>query len=375
MPDYEITDPNGQKFVITAPEGATEAQVLEYAQANMPKERRRAQWGDAGSMLSAADAFGAVNAALDKLSFGAGAKVTDAAAQVLPPEAAAAAGAAANVATGQAIPMAVGGAGGLLAKAPLRGTAEWLMQSALKPTVKALKNEGVTGVSAPRAIDTMLEEGITVSRGGIEKLQGKIDALSSSITDALKNSGASVDRNAIAARLQDVISRIERTSLNPQDRVAEVERIYTQVLSDTSKGRFIPVERAQEIKQGIYQMLKDKYGQLGSDSVEAQKALARGAKEEISAAVPGVAQLNAKEAELINALQLAQHRAFVTGNKDIGGLAWLTLNPAQFAAFMADRSPLFKSIVAQMMNKASQNAPGLGAAAGAAMSPNNAPQQ
>jgi len=32
MPDYEITSPDGKKFVVTAPEGATQEQVLTYAQ-------------------------------------------------------------------------------------------------------------------------------------------------------------------------------------------------------------------------------------------------------------------------------------------------------------------------------------------------------
>jgi hypothetical protein len=32
MPDYEITSPSGQKFVVTAPEGATQEQVMAYAQ-------------------------------------------------------------------------------------------------------------------------------------------------------------------------------------------------------------------------------------------------------------------------------------------------------------------------------------------------------
>lgn len=36
MPDFEITAPNGQRFVVTAPEGASQDEVLRYAQQNMP---------------------------------------------------------------------------------------------------------------------------------------------------------------------------------------------------------------------------------------------------------------------------------------------------------------------------------------------------
>jgi len=37
MADFDITSPDGQTFRVTAPEGATEAEIMAYAQANMPK--------------------------------------------------------------------------------------------------------------------------------------------------------------------------------------------------------------------------------------------------------------------------------------------------------------------------------------------------
>ena len=38
MPEFEITSPDGKKFIVTAPDGASEADILKYAQANMPKD-------------------------------------------------------------------------------------------------------------------------------------------------------------------------------------------------------------------------------------------------------------------------------------------------------------------------------------------------
>ena len=37
MPTYEITSPDGRRFQVTAPEGATQDQVLAYAQQNYSK--------------------------------------------------------------------------------------------------------------------------------------------------------------------------------------------------------------------------------------------------------------------------------------------------------------------------------------------------
>ena len=36
MPDFEVTSPQGQKFIVTAPPGATQDQILAYAKQNMP---------------------------------------------------------------------------------------------------------------------------------------------------------------------------------------------------------------------------------------------------------------------------------------------------------------------------------------------------
>lgn len=362
MATFEITAPDGRVFEVEGPEGSTKEQALAQVQAQYKPQRLSASaltaiklgrgLAQAGPLGMGAAAVGHAIEELEKGAYAAGGKVTDLTGSPV-------AGAVTNVTLQAPLALAGGGAG-LAAKAPMRAGAEWLMQSALKPSMKALER----GKGDP-AIRTLLDEGITISRGGVEKLEGKVDALSSAITSALKDSGATIDKNAVASRLQDLISKIEKTSLTPQDRVAEVERVYTQVLSNPNLERMIPVEQAQQIKLGIYALIKKEYGKLGSDSIEAQKALARGLKEEISAAVPGVGQMNAKESQLLNALELANHRALQTRNKDIGGLAWLIENPLRFAAFMADKSPAFKSALARLVNTGSENAPAIGAAVGA----------
>jgi len=126
----------------------------------------------------------------------------------------------------------------------------------------------------------------------------------------------------------------------------------------------IPVQLAQELKTGTQQMLRKKYGQLGTADTEAQKGLARGLREEISTAVPEVAGLNAAESKLITTLNVVEKRALMDLNKDIGGLAWLAHRPEIFAAYMADKSALFKSLVARMLN-ANQRTVGPAATAGA----------
>ncbi len=95
----------------------------------------------------------------------------------------------------------------------------------------------------------------------------------------------------------------------------------------------MPVQLAQQIKQGTYQQLRDKYGEMGSAQTEAQKAIARGLKEEIERAVPEVVGPNAQASDLWNAINVAQRRSFMEGNKNPMGLAPLAHHPLGAAAF------------------------------------------
>ena len=47
MPDYEITSPDGKKFVITAPEGASQDEVLAYAKRQFSGEKSKPLPGSA----------------------------------------------------------------------------------------------------------------------------------------------------------------------------------------------------------------------------------------------------------------------------------------------------------------------------------------
>ncbi len=303
-----------------------------------------------------------VNKAIEHGAYKAGGVATDAVAnlerlqrQLKKPDApempslAPAAGYATNVGI-QSLPVVAGAyLGSTEGSAKAEGLAKRLMQSALKPSVKEMD----TGRGAA-AIQTALNRGYNVSSGEAERLGGQVSGLEKKIQSALDASGKTVDKGEIAGRLQDVIARIERTSMNPQDRVAAVEKVYTEVMQNSSLPKDIPVSRANEIKQGIYQMLRDKYGELGGDAVEAQKALARGLKETVGAAEPGVAADLKKQSELANLLNIMRRRAAVEGNTNIGGLAPLANNPAAAIGFMADKYGLTKSALARLLHSGAQ---------------------
>lgn len=258
---------------------------------------------------------------------------------------------------GAALP-GIAKAGGKLADGMINmadKSANKLMQSAVKPTIAQLKNG-----DAQNAVQTLLDYGISPTNAGVNKLRGLIDDLNNQIADKIGGSAAMIRKDAVVNRLADVekqfSSQVAPTAdLNAIRGVADDFMAHPQYV-----GNEIPVQAAQELKQGTYRTLAKKYGQIGSAETEAQKGLARGLKEEIAAAVPGVQALNAEESRLIGTLNVAERRALMDLNKNPMGLAALASNPLSWAAFMADRSVAFKSLAARMINRTAAAAPSAG---------------
>lgn len=298
---------------------------------------------------------------LDRAAYEGGGRVTDAAAKVgMSPNVAAGAGYAANVGL-QALPMLLGGEVAKGVSPAFQAEGKRMMQSALKPTLETLR----TG-KAGKAIDTMLEEGVNVTAGGVDKLQNKITGLNQQIAQLIQNSPATVDKAKVASTLQDALTKFEK-QVTPMSDLAAIEKAWQEFLNHPLLvgKQDIPVKLAQELKQGTYRSLGDKaYGELKGADIEAQKTLARGLKEEIAKAVPQVQPLNAEESKLLNALNVAERRVLMDANKNPAGLGWLTMNPAKFVGFMADRSPLFKSLIARMLYSGSEQIPATAARLG-----------
>lgn len=282
--------------------------------------------------------------ALDAAAYKAGGAVTDFTGSPV-------VGTAANVAV-QAVPSIAMGPASKLASPSLQAGARSLMQSAMKPTLEALR----TGKAAS-AIDTMLEEGVNVTKGGVEKLRSQIGELNQQIADAIASSPATVDKGKVASELQGTLNKF-LNQVNPSADKAAIEKAWNEFLTHPllTGVRDMPVQLAQKLKQGTYKALGEKsYGELKGAEIEAQKTLARGLKDEISAAVPEVGPLNAKESDLINALNVAQRRVLIDGNKNPASFG--ILHPETLALWLADRSPLAKSLLARMMYSGSQQIP------------------
>jgi len=193
-----------------------------------------------------------------------------------------------------------------------------MYQSTLKPGPRSF-----TPAEVQQMVDTGLENKIPISKAGLAKLDALVSDLNSQIAAEIKAGsakGATVNKFDVASRLTGTADKFA-TQVNPEADLNAVGEAGNEFLRNQPND--IPAAKAQDVKVGTYRQLKSKaYGELGSASVESQKALARGIKEELEDQFPEIAGKNAKEGKLLgldDALEDAVNRTRNRNVLSIGG--------------------------------------------------------
>ena len=139
----------------------------------------------------------------------------------------------------------------------------------------------------------------------MEKLGDQIDTVNQAIKDEIaKDPNRPIDPNAVATRTNDTLNRFSnQVNATPDlEAIKNSRNLFLQEQGATPTNPAPPMNAidAQNMKQGTYRVLAGKFGEQGSASVEAQKSLARGLKEEIATQFPEISKLNATDSQLLN---------------------------------------------------------------------------
>lgn len=168
----------------------------------------------------------------------------------------------------------------------LQRGAQNLMLSALKPTPKQYAS-GAADIAAQE----LLKRNLSPNAKGINAINTRISELQAEIATAIKDSPATINKQAVLDRLTSVRDRFMRT-VNPESDLAAIQSVGAGFADHPLiPGETLPIQLAQDIKKGTYTELQKKYGELGTAQTEAQKALARGLKEEVAAQAPKIVPL------------------------------------------------------------------------------------
>lgn len=201
--------------------------------------------------------------------------------------------------------------------------AEALYQKGLQPRPRTFSADEITDLTK-----TGLDNALPISRGGLVKLDSLVNKLNDSIgSDIASNPNATLSPTAIAQRMGAPLQKAAQ-QVNPEADISALESSRVEFLRNhqtpevpavpasvdpytgqtipgsaaiPAKDIPIPATEAQIIKKGTYQQVGGKqFGELSSASIEGQKALARGIKEELQAQFPEIAEKNAAEGKLLD---------------------------------------------------------------------------
>ena len=235
--------------------------------------------------------------------------------------------------------------GGLLSAAPaaatqgpklIQGLARRLYAGLLKPKQAVKDSFG----GAKEIAGTLLENRTPISKGGLEKITGR---LSDSRNAAMSMVKAAEDAGSQGVVAKDVLSEFapvvgelrKRVDIGQASELPKVGARGAAILRTTARtGGDIPLTKAQQLKEtaqdaasGAYRaMERGSQKQLGADDL-LDAAVARGMKQGIERRVPGVGPQNAKSQALIGAKRALEDAVEREANNNMigGGRDWAAL--------------------------------------------------
>jgi hypothetical protein len=198
-------------------------------------------------------------------------------------------------------------------------TPEGAYESALKPSTTLSQAE------RDAAVRTGIDNELPVSKAGVQKLYDLVDDYNQKIAGEINSDPTRpIDPNKVATRA-DLAKAKFSNQVNAGGDLSAIEASRQQFLQEQGATPSDPAPpmgaaKAQAMKQGTYQVLKGKFGEQGSASVEAQKALARGLKEEIANQFPEISNLNASESRLLNLQPILERAVGRVSNHQLIGI-------------------------------------------------------
>lgn len=213
---------------------------------------------------------------------------------------------------------------------------ENLYQSAMKPRPSLSDQPG----RIERMVQTGLEERIPVSEAGLKKGWGIVDELNKEVQGYIDDAtarGVTIDPLQIRKRIDDVRQQFSGQFISADD-LKKIDKLEQKFLAEhatpstgTTTASMTPAE-AQEAKQKAYRKLKGKYGKKATDSqVEFLKGVARGANEELRAAIPEITEPNVRESKLLDFLPELQRTVSRTKNYQLLSLNTPAVATATYA--------------------------------------------
>lgn len=219
--------------------------------------------------------------------------------------------------------------------------AKWLMTKAVKPSTEDIVNK-----SADKAMGTMLREGQLATPGGMIKAQQIVNEIHPQVQGEIEKSAAEVPVDTIG---QKFLEQYNKALPKGKAAVQEVIDTWKNFIENPliAGSDSMSAMMADVMKRGQQGLSRANYGK---ETGEASKALAAHIREGLVDAVPAIKEPLAREAANMNVLDVARNSIAQSTKANPAGLAALRADDAiPMMGFLADRSPLIKSLLAHMI--------------------------
>lgn len=260
---------------------------------------------------------------------------------------------------GAVVPRAIGATGPVMKRGSLR-----MMNSALKVRDSLVNARRGAGFASKDAVSqAVLDEGRLVSPGGLEKAQDALDATDAAAHARLRagaGAGVTVDPFRVTSAIDAQATGRFGKQINAQPDTSAIQAVHENFatnphISDPVTG-MAPIDAvtAHEFATNTGSNLKGKFGRLGGATVEAEKAGREAIVSQLRDQIPELQTLWDDEARQITARDAIGQAVARRSNTDpigLGPLIGMVKNPGMAAVAMADRSAIFKSLLAHGLNK------------------------
>jgi hypothetical protein len=151
-----------------------------------------------------------------------------------------------------------------------------------------------------RAINTAIDGNYSITKSGLEKLAQEKESLYKQVTNMIDDAasqGKTVSTKNVLSRFDD-LKKYYADMADPRPFWTVIDEAKQNILN--YRGKTIPVDVAQKMKEKTYNQLKKAYGEMKDVNRETDKALARGLKEELENVIPELKDINKQISDRIN---------------------------------------------------------------------------
>lgn len=206
-----------------------------------------------------------------------------------------------------------------VASKPLNKAAYSVMEKSMK--VPPSGYIGGVKVNREKAINAALDNNISITKGGLKRVQGIVDDLGDEMDSVIANHpnvNNPINTDDVLGPVTQWRDFVSKT-VNGEQHAKKIDKVINNFKKQY--GDVITVADAQEIKTNTNAFLKKSYGEMKPAVEEAQKQLVRGLRDKIAQEIPEITGVNLKYGEMKNLERVLERAVDRTGNWD-----WFSLS-------------------------------------------------